>query len=830
MKKIFALVLAVLMLASVFAGCTPAETNSTGSTNTQPTGSDSIKDVVEFSGSYTYNDWVSVLAAMWNPHDYETSDDSYPIDFIAGGFYSFIFNDELHPVDGFEPFTTYTIVPEMAASEPVDVTEAIKASHPEYNIPESATSGYAYTIALNPKATWEDGTPIKAEDYVKSMQYLFDPRLGNYRAADYYGSADLSIAGAEVYCNSLKDEWYKSVSYADAMKIVADGGKVYIDCWGFWGAEGYTDKDGNDCPQYVAIDDETVYGEAQNDAFSGKDLIDAYGAYFEDGSYSLYKQITNSGDKSNFEEGFKNVGIFASGEYEITLVLDKSLSGFYLLYNLGSTWLVKTDLYESCLKETDGVWTSSYNTSVETTCSYGPYKMTSYQTDKSMKFEKNENWYGWTDETHIYKDPEDGKYYHMYQTTTINCQVIAESSTAKMMFLKGQLMTYGLQSDDFATYRNSDYCYATPADTIFFMILNGSESAISERESAEDFDQSTTDLQSMMLLNFRKAMAVTYDRELFAATISPARSGGYAIIGNTYIYDPATGAKYRDTDEAKQVLCDFYSVDTSKYASLDDAVASITGFDPEKATELFQAAYEEALSLGYITDSDNDGISDQTVTIEYAMSAEADDFMNKTIAYLNEKVAEVTKGTGYEGKIKFTMSAPYGNQWSTKLKSGLADTALAGWTGSRLNPFGLTDLYVNPSRAYDAGWFDATTVSLTINIDGKDVTMNLYQWSDALNGSTVTIGGVDYNFGDGNADINTRVKILAAFEGAILQTYDYLPIMQHGGMSLLSQQVYYVVDEYNGVVGRGGIAYMKYNYDDTAWAEYVKEQGGELKY
>ena len=55
-------------------------------------------------------------------------------------------------------------------------------------------------------------------------------------------------------------------------------------------------------------------------------------------------------------------------------------------------------------------------------------------------------------------------------------------------------------------------------------------------------------------------------------------------------------------------------------------------------------------------------------------------------------------------------------------------------------------------------------------------------------------------------------------------------MLQDGSMALLSQQVYYVVEEYNPVMGRGGIAYTKYNYNDADWAAFVKEQGGELKY
>ena len=49
-------------------------------------------------------------------------------------------------------------------------------------------------------------------------------------------------------------------------------------------------------------------------------------------------------------------------------------------------------------------------------------------------------------------------------------------------------------------------------------------------------------------------------------------------------------------------------------------------------------------------------------------------------------------------------------------------------------------------------------------------------------------------------------------------------------MALLSQQVYYVVEEYNPIMGRGGIAYTKYNYNAEEWQAYVRSQGGVLQY
>lgn len=160
----------------------------------------------------------------------------------------------------------------------------------------------------------------------------------------------------------------------------------------------------------------------------------------------------------------------------------------------------------------------------------------------------------------------------------------------------------------------------------------------------------------------------------------------------------------------------------------------------------------------------------------------------------------------------------------------MSDTVLGGWSGSPLDPFGLTNAYVDPGQAYDANWFDPSTTMVTINIEGTDLTTSLTNWSNALNGETVTIDGTEYNFGSGQADIETRLDILAAFEVAVLETHDYLPMLQDGSMALLSQQVYYIVEEYNPVMGRGGIEYLKYNYSEEEWDAYLVEQGGELKY
>ena len=801
--------------------------------------------VETFEGSFTYNDAVTVLSTNWNPHTTKTTDESYPTEFISSGLYSFIFNDEMNKVEGKEPYEGYKIIPEMAADFPVDVTDEIKSQDGnKYSIPESATTGYAYKIKLNSDAKWENGEAITADTYVYSMRELLNPKLKNYRASDYY-SGSLSIAGAEFYANQGQtvaispDRVIENEGLSDLDAFLAKYGKMkaYVN-WKYSLGDTYDPVSG----KWIGTAEDklvkTNITVSEMLRLFHQVLVEREGLDVETAKSYFSSEI--SIDWTYPESfSFDNVGIFKSDDYEITLVFDKSIAGFNLLYSLSGNWLVYEGLYEAGKSKVQGsadLYITNYGTSKETTMSYGPYKLTGLVEKSSMTFEKNGNWYGYSDGKHIYKDPVDGKVYPMYQTTKIFTRVVEKAETRKLMFLKGELMEYGLQSDDFEEYRNSEYCYATPSETVYFFIFNGYMKAIKEREAK--LDRSKTDLETMTLTDFRRAIALSYDKEALCAALSPSRSGGYGLIGDSYIYDPDTGARYRDTDQAKRALCAFYSVDVDSFASLDDAVNSITGYDPVKAKALYTSAFNEAISKGYITDNNKDGRSDQTVRITYATESSSP-FITKTLDYLNEKLASVLVGTPFEGRVEFVQSAPLGNEWANQLKSGLADTVLAGWSGSALDPFGLTELYTNPSYQYDAKWFDAAGVELEIEVNtaklGEEarpekVKMNLRQWSEALNGATVKIAGREYCFGDGVADIETRLEILAKIEERILLTYDYIPMLQNATMALLSKQVYYVVEEYNPILGRGGIKYLKYNYSDSEWAEYLTSVGGELAY
>lgn len=871
MKKLLCLLLAATMLFTLAAcgdgsgdngGNTPAVSGDANVGNVPADGGDG-EDAVNTSGvtefdpnaTYTYNSWTSGLSANWNPHDYEDANSSDQFSYLIDSFYTFAFNDELHPMEDPErqPFDGYVIIPSMAADMPVDVTAEVAAEHPDW-IPEGATSGYAWEIPLREDLYFDTGLHITANTYVESMKRMLDYKLQNYRSTDVYANT-YGIVGAEDYFFQGQLQYRDNGDEGHTLdEMVVDENGQYT-------------LDGN--PVYIAVDHPLswnqgdtlkLYVESYGDTYFGLDTWDALVALMDenglvpatDDNLALLAGVTTTNPNwGETEAELPNylviaeqkpdglayedtVGYYAKDDYHLVQVFKASCSGFTLFYNAiqDSLILVEPDVYDSCItQQADGTYASTYMTSAETSPSYGAYSMTEYQTDKLIHYSRNDSWYGYKDDVNnVYKDPTDGNIYRLYETTDIDIQVLsgeAAVATAKNMFLSGELVSYGLQAADMDQYRNSEYCFDTPGASVFFLLLTGNKSGLDAREAAEGFDTTKEDIQTIMCPSFRKAFAVSFDHQAYCDETSPSLTPGYGIFGKTVIYDPETAAYYRDTDVAKQALCDFYSIDVSQYASLDDAVDSITGYDPEAAKELYTAAFQESLDAGYITDADGDGKCDQTINIVYAIGASSiTDTMQLRLTWLDNALVKATEGTPFENKCHIIASAPLGggNEWADGLKAGTYDLCLCGWTGSAMDPYNLLQAYTWDSYAYAAEWYHPQQDMLTLTLNGETIEMSVYDWAECVTGNDVTVGDKTYNFGTNNADQETRMQILAGVEGKLLQTFTYIPFTNDGSKALLSQQVYYVTDEYNAVMGRGGIAYLKYNYNDEEWKAYCDEQ------
>ncbi len=758
---------------------------------------------------YTFNDYYTSTATLnWNALTWETSEDSGLLGYLSSGFYNFALNADK---DG------WCVTTELASEAPVDVTAQYVG---KYGI-EAGDTAKAWKLTLNPLAKWNDGTLINADSYIYSYKELLDP-LMKCRRADSLYAGDFSVYGAKNYFYQGQ-EAFSAIGITTSEYLAAGAVEdLYVDCWGFWGAEGYVDAAGNEVPQYISVLDEVAYSAdgAGDDEFTGAALY----AYFAPGgqyeSYSPDYLFTKASYEANYS--WDNVGIIKTGEYEIVYITNNTTAdaNYYVPYNLSSAYLVKEDLWEACKtyynangdkveKGSADVAsiTTNYGTSVETTASFGPYMMTYFEADKQITFERNDNWYGY----------HDGKHLGSYQADKISITVLNTHATQILAFEKGELDNVGLQADDMTKYGTSDYVRYTPQSYTTKLTFN--------TDSAKCEERGTLVLTNA---NFRKAIALAIDTETFASTLTTG-SAGYGILNTLYVYDPFSGANYRSTDGAKEALVQLYGLTYGEghdYATLDEAYEALTGYDVTTAVELMKKAYDELKAAGKY--------NDEAVELELRVN-QNDEIYVKMYTFISNAIAAATKGTAFEGKITLKMTADA--DYYDTMYSGNTDMIFTTWGGAAYSPY--TILYECYCDAADGSGnqmeigFDTAKISVTIEVDGVDYTAPLQKWALWADSSddTCVIKSADGTkelapFND--YDAATKAAFYGKLEYAYLSFFVTTPIYYRSSASLISQKGDYAVSQYLDLVGFGGLEFYTFNYDDAAWAAYLAQ--GTLKY
>lgn len=841
-KKVLSLMLASAMVVSM-AACgndTTDASNSAGESSQSGNVSSESTDTAAEGASYTLNYANTATPTNWNPHVYETSTDAdYMLGYLSDGFYVFDFNEDR---------TGYALVPGMATAEPTDVTSQYVG---QYGIEEGDTAK-AWSIPLRSDLCWEDGTPITAQDFVRSAELLLNPDAGNYRADSFYsGSKEIVNAknyiyqGTTAYADAMIDNGYITLddivkndegvwTYGDrAIAMSIQGGtnwssnslQEYYDAYG---AEMFS-KDGVDLYAEVllAAADDKGYVLVNDDTWAALVEIIAHLQGFD--TFADYEAANKDNDdygNKEWEEfcylgqdypemSFDEVGIFATSDTEFVIVLVKPLAGFDLLYALTDSWLVNEELYTKCESLVDGVYTNTYGTSVDTTISYGPYKLTAYQADKEYTLERNDLFYG----------VKEG----YYQATKIVYSNVQEATTRLELFLSGKTDSYGLSADDMDTYAASDYTYYTKTPSTYFIALNPDLSALTRAQENMGAGYNKTILT---VKEFRQALAYALDRAAFALAVSPTNSPAFGVYSELIMSDPENAVSYRSNEEAKWVLANFWGLgedigEGKMYETVDDAIDSITGYNLEMAKQYFDKAYDIAVEQGLMQEGD-------TVSITIGLPSTSNTYM-KGYEYLSSAYQDAVVGTKLEGKLVFDKDDTIGNGFADALKSNQVNMLFfVGWSGSALDPYGLMEAYTSNQYQYDPSW-DTTKETITVNLSGTDYTASVWDWTQAISGTPITITAADgttktYSAGSSDDVPQERMEILAQLENAVLQTYDMIPLVDSSSAGLKGMKVNYGSEEYYYGIGRGGEKYLTFNYTDAEWDEFVASQGGTLNY
>lgn len=823
---LIAMVLVVVLCASVLTACKKDKGNDDENVTKPGTGWEDAK-------MYTMREYTSQMPSQWctilSSDNVNNTMESY----FTSAFYEFNYKFD---ADGKIVPGAYT-VEYSAATKLEDVTKKYAG---KYGLAADAEKGQAFAMTLRNDLKWDDGTPIKAADFVYTMSQQLSPKYLFATASNYY-SGNYVIHNAQNYVKQGQSGWFSAVDVAAYGASISSFEGLYFDAKNVKAFESIfktadmtklTELKSYFVSNGVNVFDELVQYAGDKRTPLTQELFDKIkGLFAADGGLNSSVSGWGWADEEigyftvvNYtypEMDFSKVGYFVGdNEYELVMVIDGTLNPLdaegNLTYEAGyyfSSWpLVKKDLWERCEDQSKTPYANSYCTTQEKSASWGPYKLTNYQDQKTYTVSRNDKWFG-------YGLPQ---YANQYQTDAIVTEKIEEWDTAWLAFQKGNLDGIGMDVKIAADYRTSKRAYFTPETYTFDLNIQSNAT-------------SRTDKRNNLLLNyadFRKAISLSLDRDDYCAKNNPSSQAALGLLNSMYYYDVENGKVYRDSIQAKEAILNAYGatknadgswkVGENTYTDIEDALDATTGYNLTLARQLVENAVAQAKADGKYSDGEE-------IILTYGIETQTAN-TDRVKNWFQAAFDNMTKGTSIEGKIKIEYFMFSSATWSEQFADGEYDLCFGAWGNAPFNPaYLLCETQISDENRYAVKW-DPKTVSVTVKATPDDkhedgvYTYNLEQWRLILQGKD----GCPVNFK--NFPIEDQLAALGAVETAILKEYYSIPVFSRYSASLMGYKVDYISYEYNTFMGYGGIRYMTFNYDDTAWAEFVASNNNILNY
>lgn len=821
---LIAMVLVVVLCASVLTACKKDKGNGDGNVTKPGTGWEDPK-------MYTMREYTAQMPSQWCTILTSDNVNNAMESYFTSAFYEFNYKFDANGkiVPG-----AYT-VEYSAATKLEDVTKKYAG---KYGLAADAEKGQAFAMTLRNDLKWDDGTPIKAADFVYTMSQQLSPKYLFATASNYY-SGNYVIHNAQNYVKQGQKGWFDNgnmnLAYSD-LALGADGKytlkgnecTIALKKPLVWLQGNTLDSYVTNAPQYfdtAAYASLLALADANGDvAVTAESLALLTTVITAKAAWGETKENTVGYMYVNYEYpamDFSEVGYFVGdNEYELVMVIDGTLNPLdaegNLTYEAGyyfSNWpLVKKDLWERCEDQSKTPYANSYCTTQEKSASWGPYKLTNYQDQKTYTVSRNDKWFG-------YGLPQ---YANQYQTDAIVTEKIEEWDTAWLAFQKGNLDGIGMNVKIAADYRTSKRAYFTPETWTFDLNIQSNAN-------------SRTDKRNNLLLNyadFRKAISLSLDRDDYCAKNNPSSQAALGLLNSMYYYDVENGKVYRESIQAKEAILNAYGatknadgswkVGETTYTDIEDALDATTGYNLTLARQLVENAIAQAKTDGKYSDGEE-------IILTYGIETQSAD-TDRVKNWFQAAFDNMTKGTSIEGKVKIEYFMFSSATWSEQFADGEYDLCFGAWGNAAFNPaYLLCETQISAENRYATNW-DPKTVSVTVKATPDDkhkdglYTYNLEQWRLILQGKD----GCPVNFK--NFPMEDQLAALGAVETAILKEYYSIPVFSRYSASLMGYKVDYVSYEYNTFMGYGGIRYMTFNYDDTAWAEFVASNNNILNY
>lgn len=403
---LIAMVLVVVLCASVLTACKKDKGKDNKPYDITKRASTGWED----SRQYTLREYTAQLPGQWCTilsSDVVNNDmESY----MTSSFYEFNYKFD---ADGKIVPGAFTV--EYSASTKLeDVTKKYAG---QYGLAADAEKGQAFAMTLRNDLKWDDGTPIKAADFVYSMSQQLSPNYLFDTASNYY-SGNYVIHNAQNYVKQGQSGWFDARNtygtYDESLDsklyfVIGAGstntnyGKAEAHYFSAWGLPAGTDAK-TAATYIVQVGKANTTVEAIL-ALEGKTLAEIKADATMKATWEAVLKFwqTEPNEELDFfvtqytypQMDFSEVGYFVGdNEYELVMVIDGTLKPLdeegNLAYEAGyyfSNWpLVKKDLWEKCEDTTKTPYANSYCTSLEKSASWGPTNSRTIKPTKPTPF------------------------------------------------------------------------------------------------------------------------------------------------------------------------------------------------------------------------------------------------------------------------------------------------------------------------------------------------------------------------------------------------------------------------------------------------------------
>ena len=507
------------------------------------------------------------------------------------------------------------------------------------------------------------------------------------------------------------------------------------------------------------------------------------------------------------ETPFSNVGIFATdNNTKFVIVFANALSQWDVKYLLTDNWIVYRPYYEDGYEQQGSLTVTTYGTTSGQYMGYGPYKMTGYQTNSQITFERNENWYG-------YKEGATNYHPGQFQTDRIVCRIISDQNTALLEFEAGNLDSVRLNANNMDQYRFSDYLLTRTASNTWSITFNSDAEALASIESDGNGNR-----RILSVDDFRRALSLSIDRSYIGTNILAGSAAAYSFINNNYYYDMENDPEsiYRNSEQAMEGIVRLYNISYGPgqtYETLQEAYAAVSGYDEDAAREAFESAYDYAVANGLYTDGENIRINIYNNALSTQITALG--------TYLQQAFNAAAEGTPFEGRITVEIRQMQTGRYDA-IAQGRIEAIYYSFSGDFNDPNGMLANFTDPDvqTILECG-FDPETESfaITYDFDGdgteETITKTYTEWQ-----RSITASGEYYG-----ASQDVKLTIMSELEYQLLNGFRTLPLVVGTDLTLRSMKVEYATNTSNIFAMYGGVRLMTYNYTDGEWAEFIRDTG-----